>query len=350
MNSKRLPINSRPPLIGKLKHAYPLSLLSTSDTYLPWFFSNYIQLFYPKARGFPYATVDFFHPPQYPSLPLLDTQLFDRSVLEKIGPASLSKFLMRCLDDELYVRLYVDEFFIPDRSAYKRAYMPHRLLLFGYDRCLSCFDTIGFLKNGRYAVSQVHSADLERAFYSTRLMEEIHERERGERDPALGNLAEIWLARLKPGRQCQFDLQLVIEQLVDYLSSKNTAMRFRMLDTSYYGQEGSGMDVYGCIRRRLEYSLEHPDFCDFISLHILWEHKKCMLLRIRYMEEHRYLDPGDLLYEAYRNIESQAQILRMMILRFQIQRDRRIIERLIRRLDQCSQMEGAFLRKLLEKI
>ena len=345
-----MPINSRPPLIGKLKHAYPLSILSTDDAYLPWFFSNYIQLFYPKARGFPYATVDFFHPPQYPSLSLLNIQLFNRRILEKIGAMPLNEFLVRCVDDELYVRLYVDEFFIPDRTAYKRAYMPHKLLLFGYDRRLSCFDIIGFRKNGQYAPSRVNFADLERAFYSAKLTEEVQTVERDDRDLALGNPAEIWLARLNRERKCIFDVQLVIEQLVDYLSSENTAMRFRMLDTSYYGQEGSGMDVYGCIRRRLEYSLEHPDFCDFISLHILWEHKKCMLLRIKYMEEHRYLDPGDLLFEAYKEIESQAQILRMMILRFQMQRDRRIVERLISRLDQCSQMEEPLLKKLLEKI
>ena len=72
--SIRLPINAIPPVIGKLRHAYPLSILSVNDAYLPWFHSNFIQLFWPRARGFPHATLDFFYPPQYPSLPLLDTQ------------------------------------------------------------------------------------------------------------------------------------------------------------------------------------------------------------------------------------------------------------------------------------
>ena len=347
--SIRLPINAIPPVIGKLRHAYPLSILSVNDAYLPWFHSNFIQLFWPRARGFPHATLDFFYPPQYPSLPLLDTQLFDRRILGR-GAGALGEFLVSCLADRLYVQLYVDEFHLPGRAAYRRGYMPHRLLLFGCDRGGASFDILGFTAHGRYAASQVSGSELEDAVGSPRLLADIEATQAGEREIALGDLGKISLTRYKNGRACSFDLQLVIDQLSDYLNCHRTADRFRMLDLSYYDQEATGMEVYSCIRRRLEYSRKHPEFADVLSVHILWEHKKCMLARIEYMEALRLLDPGDALGEAYAEIVAQAGILRMMMLRYGMSRDEHLIERMIGRLVSVMEREGDLLTRGLEQL
>ncbi len=346
----RLPINANPPLIGKLRHAYPLSILSADDAYLPWFHSNFIQLFWPRARGFPHATLDFFYPPHYPSLPLLDTQLFDRRILDRRGEGVLGDFLVSCLADGWYAQLYVDEFHIPGRAAYRCAYMPHRLLVFGCDRDKASFDVLGFAADGRYAASQVTGSELEDAFVSTELAADIEAIEAGERETTLGDLAKISLARYDSSKSCSFDLQLVIDQLSDYLLSRNTADRFRMLDLSYYGQEATGMEIYNGIGRRLEYSLRHPEFADVLSLHILWEHKKCMLARIEYMETRGYLDPGDALGEAYAEIAAQAGVLRMMMLRFGMGRDRRLIERMIGRLAPVAERERDLLERGLQQL
>ena len=172
----RLPINTDPPVIGKLRHAYPLSILSTDDAFLPWFYCNYTQLFCARARGFPISTLDFFFPPHYPSLPLLEVQSFHRRILDR-GKESLAEFLTDCLEDESYVRLYVDEFYIPGRAAYRRSYMPHRLLVFGCD--CGHFDILGFLADGRYAASRVTRTDLQQAFDSPGLAADLEALEAG---------------------------------------------------------------------------------------------------------------------------------------------------------------------------
>ena len=110
------------------------------------------------------------------------------------------------------------------------------------------------------------------------------------------------------------------------------------------------MEIYNGIGRRLEYSLRHPEFADVLSLHILWEHKKCMLARIEYMETLGYLDPGDALGEAYAEIAAQAGVLRMMMLRFGMGRDRRLIERMIGRLAPVAERERDLLERGLQQL
>jgi len=345
-----LPINDRPPLIGKLRHAYPLSILATDDAYLPWFYNNYIQLFCPLARGFPHTQVDFFYPPHYPSTPLLDVQIFDRRVLEKSLRGSIGSFFAHCIDDDLYIRIYVDEFYIGQRAAYQREHFLHKVLLCGYDEGKEIFHIMGFLPNGQYGRSEVGFADLERSFYSDALLGEMRAIDSGERDSALGDFSEIWLAKYRRERRCEFDLPLVVEQLMDYLLSRNTIERFRMLDISHLGQEEIGMGIYRSIQRRLEYALETPFYFDFLSLHTLWEHKKCMLMRMHYMEEQGYLDPVDQYSSEFGEVERQARILRMMMLKARWKNDVDMVRRMMDRIEVMAASERAVLEKVVDRL
>ena len=88
-----------------MHHSFPLAILSTDDLYLPWFFSNYIQLFCP--RNFPPGQLNFYIHKGYPVsiCPILDIQWFDRDIFDGTY-TRVSEFLKMCLDKEWYVQLY----------------------------------------------------------------------------------------------------------------------------------------------------------------------------------------------------------------------------------------------------
>ena len=48
---------------------------------------------------------------------------------------------------------------------------------------------------------------------------------------------------------------------------------------------------------------------------LLWEHKRCMLERIKYMELHKYLDASRRYSEEYALIEATASKIRLDVLR-----------------------------------
>lgn len=352
MSARLLPINPAPPITGRLRHAYPLSILSTDDAYLPWFHSNYIQLFCPVVRGFAESHVDFFYSPHYPSMPLLGVERFDRSLVEETLRRDAGEFIAQCIDRGRYIGLYVDEFHLPGTSSYQRQHFLHRLLVYGHDIGLrgaegGRVEVLGFRDSGRYEPYAVGLQDIQRALHSGPLLEDADAASAGHRPPEVGRTCEIWLAHRRPWNRCVFDPQLVIEQLEDYLLARDTSARLRLLDTGYYGQESSGCQVYGSIIRRVEHSKACPGYFDVLSLHVLWEHKKCMLGRIEYLERLGYLEAGQRLGPRFEEVREQAAILRMMMLKSSLSGDLSLIRRMVPRLEAMARDERLVLEEVL---
>ena len=249
------------------------------------------------------------------------------------GEDRLSQFLTTCIDAGWYVRLYADEFYIPGRAAYGQFYMPHKLLVFGYGD--DHFDILGFLPDGKFAASRISYLDMENALDSARLGADVNAIEEGSRDTSLGRFGQIWLARYDRSRPCSFSRPALIAQLGDYLSSH--------AETTW---EGAGVNVYECFLRRLKHSLKDPGFSDIVSAHILWEHKKCMLARIGFLQRRQLLGAGHRLLEAYRDIVELASTLRMTLLRYRMRPDPAIIERAIERTGRMAELERPLLQDL----
>ena len=280
---KTLPLNSDPPVDGYLSHAYPLSILSVDDSYLPWFHSNYIQLYCPASFPEDRGHYNFFIHAAWPALvsPLLDIQWLDRAIADDW--AGIVPFAVHCLERGCYVQLFVDEFHLEDRAHSRRNHFIHDLLIFGYDRGQQQFDTIGYNDKGVYAPGRVSFAGLERAYESVRRLPDYRER---------FFFGKIWLARRMQGYKCSFDLASVVEQLQDFLLGRDTSRRFRMINPprqigAYRREEEDvyGRATYDLLRSYLD--LLASGECDFnpIPLHTFWQHKRCMTWRLRYMEQ-----------------------------------------------------------------
>jgi hypothetical protein len=346
--TKLLPIDLHPPIKGGLHFAYPLSILGVHEAYIPWLHSHFIQLFchadFPNHDFFSI----YFHT-AYPFLicPLLDVQWLDRGLVSD-KPEDLVRFAIDCIDRDFYVQLFADEFFIPNRGVYKKYHFVHDTLISGYDASTEELQIVGYDSRGRYTTTRVGFSAMAQALAAVDQLppEEQHFR-----------FHKLWLARYLKEEKCNFDRTLVIEQLRDFLASRNSSERLRMVNSPE--EVGShrervplvyGLETFRCLGRFLH--LLGRGECDFDPrpFHWYWEHKKCMLARLEFMEQNLYIDSEQPISPRYRTIYEDARTLRMMLLKYGMRPDSALLDRARRRLDRCIQLEFPLLKEVLERV
>ena len=334
---KILPI-ATPPVIGYLHHAYPLSILANWTAYLPWFHSNYIQLYCPQnlqnLRGQRTMKFNFYRrPDQRASFsPYLKVQLLDRDLIFN-SLKDIVPFIMACIDKGYYVQPMVNEYFLPDSVAYQQKHLVHETLIYGYDK--QTFIGIGYNKQGDYATYHIAFSELEQAIVQADLTH--HYDSEGLR-----------LFKYASHKKYNFDIHLVQEQLTDLLYARNTSQRFRMLANPDGG--AYGLATYECLKHFLASFLYPPFSFDIRPAHILWEHKKCMVDKLKYMENHGYLKSEYGFSTEYGELARNTGMVRMMLLKFKITRNPDLIHRVLSSLGKIAEAEKILLQNLLDKL
>lgn len=316
---------------------YPLAVLFNYEECMPWFYSNYIQLRCTPNKGidnFAFSGSWWFDKP-WGYIPWFDYQIINKTTFFRFEDKS--RFIREQIDDGWYFYSFVDKFYIPDTVKYYEHHFIHDLLIYGYDANL---DYIAYEYNDKKVLNtiKVTPADL---MMSLELTENV--------EPSSLN-KELIFFKKKGNYHYEFDMELVYDMLNEYLYSKNTYYKARFMNV----QEDNadlyvyGMDCYKCLINYF-YMLEEDEVKnDIMLLQLLWEHKKCMLLRLEYMFTNNCIPREDKLYSAFHNIEVQTLILRNMQLKYSISSDKRIIEKIIAMLKRIEDAECSGLDSLLE--
>ena len=304
---KTLTIELNSPIKG---FVFSLSILATNEVYLPWFYSQHIQIYFSKKhiqKGTP--IIDFYRPPNNRLLPapLLETRWLDRDLISVVNE-DIVHFVIKCIDKNYYIQLYLNEFYMPNKSNYKKRKYIHETLIHGYDLCYETFDIAGYNKMGQYISSKLNFSYFKKAYMTIEYADLEKAYMKVSYSP--NHTAKIGLLKYENNRHYEFDLYLVSEQLRDYIESNNTSERFRILDTpedGIYGMKIYSYLIYCLLHKKHRY--------DIRLIHILWEHKKCMLNRLIYMENKDYIDPSEKLSIKYAKIEKKVANLRLVMLR-----------------------------------
>ncbi len=326
-----------PPIVGYLHHAFPLSVLFGKGECLPWFYSNYAQLACPAGYDFKALITgrrekfDFYvHPGSRDLLtPLLESFWFDRSI--EMSDGGLISFLLRSLDSGYCIQACVDEFYVPGMACYQKQHRTHEILVSGYDLETESFVvSIGFDREGDYTVDEISFEEVERAIGSADLA---------------GHYNQQGLGLMRPTKRVEYDLDVawVVEQLEDYLRSRNSSKRFRVLATP--DDRLYGLATYGWLKRYFEHLIDHHDCYDIRPIHILWEHKKVMADRARYLASRGLID--DAFPVELDRLASDVAVMRMMMLKARTTKDTTLIERIGSRLDSVCEEEIPVLERLV---
>ncbi len=344
--TKILPL-AEPRIYAYSSHATALSIMSIDEDYLPWFHSNYIQLCGMKDyRDTTDLPLDFYLGPRKDSNYNVNTNWLtflstDRQLVERTC-GDIIPYIMACIDQNHYVALLLDEFYMKDRWAYHNRKWEHENLIFGYDLERRIFHIIGFKGTIRKFRASEISFDVFRAAY-----EQCDDREQGDWRN------NIFLIRKVPKEigpfkgKYDFDLDLVIQTIEEFLESHDASKKFSMFHNNL-NHVVFGMEVYDSIKTNL------PDFWyDIRPVHVLVEHKSCMVDRIQYLKDNRYLAEEEYTYlhDSYSTMVHTCTIMRNMQLRYiaskDREKDRHWLDRIITELDQLAVFEKEVLERML---
>lgn len=341
--NKELPVNLQPVLYSYLHHAYPLSVMPEHPHYLPWLHSHYIQWsadpeFFHHLDE--HILVNYYQPMHtHHYNELLHLKILTTDLLTHMKTRmDLISFFKQSIDQGEYVYLFLDEYYLPGKAMYGRHHFSHDTLLFGYDDETQVFHTLGFNHNYEYGQTAIgyepflesyHLADRSKEYYTK----------------------EIVLYSLNKDRSYTFDIQLVMDSLEDYVSSRNSSDRYRAIAAPNH--HVYGIKVYEEIIKYLKMLQSNPEiYRNIIPIHLLWEHKKMMVDRFEYMKQHHYWSPAEELTEKVQEIEREAFLIRKSFYKyaFFLKEDTSLLEDTIQRIQMLAVKESQVLEQALQEL
>lgn len=334
---KVLPIIN-PPITGFQAHAFLLAaILNNPKNYL-WLYNNYIQLI---VRLFDNTeVVDFFTKSMWDYSP--NPFFYKKMIYGHIE--HLDELIITSIEQGYYIYMSVNEFYIPNRNSFNQRNYTHDLLIYGYDNESEIFYTMGFDDKNTLSENTIKQCQVVQAYNSI--------------DGHFNHF--ISLFKSTENSQIQLDVQGVVYQLSDYLYTQNMKsmiQNFIMHPGSSYNtgpqievsySDYCGISVYSFIMGYIEQLMKKEVNYDIRHLHILWEHKKCMGMRIEYLLNNHYLfKDGIELHEQYKLFEKEALTCRNLMLKFGVANENKLLEKVIEKLKVMADEEHTAIMKLL---
>ncbi len=345
-STKVLPL-AAPRIYAYSSHATAFSIVSTDEDYLPWFHSNFIQLCALKDFSVTYdVPLDFYMGPRkdynyYLNNNWLTFLSTDRQLVESTC-GDIINYVIACIDQNHYVALHLDEYYVKDRWAYKVRKFDHENLVFGYDRERRMFNIIGYKgANHKFEASEISFEAFKEAY------DHCDDRNDNIWRSQINLIQKVYKDSGPFKGTYVFDLELVVRTIEEYLYSKDTARNFSMFQNNL-SHLVFGLEVYDAIKANL------PNFWyDFRPIHVLLEHKNCMVDRIQYLKDNGYLSEADYTYlhESYRKMVRACMVMRNGQFKYMATREQnnnsRLLDKIITDLDQLAELEKEVLGHLI---
>lgn len=304
------------------------------QAFLNWYSSNYIQLYCYKDFNIHAIPLDFnvgFHKEDFYSFcPYIRTNHIWYSVIEKLeqNDNDIVDIIISFLEDGNYVDIKLDEYYVPERSAYQRNSRIHSNLIYGYDYSNSSFYIAGYANGDIFKKSLLSFDNFRHAFNRN-------------------TDNKIDLIKLHPYYNYKINSQIIKKQLLDHLNSVDTLACLSM-NRNFESRIVYGLNVYDSLIKNFSTSQY-----DIRPLHVVYEHKKIMVMRLKHLYESDYFLDGIIykfLYNEYKNLEQLALITRNLQLKNIIQPLQKTIDIIKSNIHEIKMKESELIPILIDNI
>lgn len=301
---------------------------SANETLNNWYYNNSIQLYF--GRSFLFGHKGF-------GLKVVKNQVYDNDILKTSDfyiyniCDCVIPLIKNLLNENIYVFISgIDDYCVKNKCWYQQKHFRHNGLIVGYDDNDDTFICMGYNENWVYTSFKTPQKCVEDGYIAASL---------GGRDfYCLTGLKHTW-------KNIELDIRLISDNIKDYLDSNLEIYPVNKKGMAY------GVVVYDYIAMYIEKlinkEIEHQHL-DRRIFRMLWEHKKCMLLRIKAIEEKYGWD--NLLSEKYETIVTKANIIRNMYAMHCQSFSTSLLNRIIKILPEIKDSETELLKELIEKI
>lgn len=267
-----------PPIYNYLSHACYLSaILSNPNTY-NWLYSNYIDLCLEHNKKNIIKT-DFYCGDQgwyITYLGFIKHQKIHKKFISKHN-VKVSELIKSSINSENYVITYLDEFFIEQKSSYKRNHYSHRFLIRGYDDLTETFFT-GTWKgenNGFNTEFKIPYSNFEKAFLATL----------DEKDLSFNSNCVVLFSCSKMSFEYIIDYKSIYNSVFSYLESKNLLYKNGLYFNTYNNERFIfGLQIHDFLWENLKnLNYGNNTVTNFLPYFTLFQHKQLMQKRIYFL-------------------------------------------------------------------
>ena len=214
----------KPLILYNQDYAFPAAMMSSEKSFQNWLYSNAIQLYYINDRknfnlSYFYLGID---PNPLAVIPLLRCQSIDLKVVKGSGITAIS-FVRDMINNGYYITCLLNEYYVKCRQAYNTRKFEHGNMIYGFDDEKHQIFLAGFNEYLQFSNTSISYENFEKAFLE------------------IGRESDYGCCFKRNKTIYKFDRKLVRELLFDFISSKNTSERYRMvqnpLENCYWGIE-----------------------------------------------------------------------------------------------------------------
>ena len=298
--------------------------------YNDWLAMNYIQLYYNNSEEKPNVPIDYIMFPiklfRYENVfanHFLDINYVDPQEVIELHSGMIN-YILWCLEHNYYVAICMDEYYIPNRSNYKKGHYMHINMIYGVNCLKEEFCLLGFsrkLEDSKASFQQIvyATSKLQGTIITYKVQESTH--------------------------SINFCLDNLINSIEDFLYSRNSSKRYSNIESEQRG-------VYGLqILKELSSTIEGKELLvkDIRISYILYEHAELMNQRLQYLK--RTLFKNDCIKKLELDcihVQNVAESLRNLVLRQSLigAQESRILECI----DELYDVEYNFYSMLLERL
>jgi hypothetical protein len=315
-----LELEGNPPVKFYQFYAYPLGIILTRPEGYLWLYNNFINIY--CCPDFGVETFRMKQPFYTTSIAfssiLLDVRFYDTFNIDTLA------YLKFALEIKKYVYLTSDEFYNPERPTYQQTHNRHDLLLYGYDDENESFMVIGYDKTNHYRKTLFAYNDI--------LLSEpknIH----------LLSINEGYVPFLK------LDIPNIVLQLKQYLNIMEQIEAYDVVKPNpLFGQ-----DAFKYLADYIGKKTLDGDRCDMRFILMFYEHKRCMLMRMEYLQTAITADIKNII-DSYKKVVQLSEKIHLCTLKYNLTNDKRINAHIQEYFADALTHERICLLELLEKL
>jgi len=360
--ARELPVTAQNYINMNLDQAFPLCIILTNEKTLPWVYESYVQLFSTRlfrkdVAGFRELTsAEETEEPGVADITLnfqarpLSEWLKTAYIKEFLGtePEDIIAFAIRSINLGCYLRIEVDEFYLPNKKPYGLRQFIHPILIYGYDNNSGILLGIGFDAQGFFTKLTFKFEDFRRAYQSS--VSTVAAKLNGR--PLVMQLKFRIVRDTYP-----FSIERFTSELGNYLrSEKNSKESYHLLKFLPQGTEESGnvkwgFGVYEHLDDGLKDQLAGKKSIQYREFHLLFEHKRVLSDALKFIiSEFKVRGKLVELSEDFEKVAHAFHNVRWKYFRFQYTHNIRLIEEIVETLDVARRDEHDILSRVYEQL
>lgn len=320
-------------------HAFLNSIIINHKNYIDWFANNYIQLVFFEDLNLD-IKLDYLSENIMSACPLLNRVIARNKNLFLDDIDNLNNIIINSISRGECINLFVDEYYVPNRTFYKSKHNIHDILIYDVDLSSNFFSILGYSTNAHYQKSLISIDEMKLAMNNT--------------NPCFNTFAIM---------PCdyKFDIQIFKIMVKEYLYSIDSRENLGIyLDlgayNKYFFEEKInpscvfGLSIYEKVIEKLQICSNSYSFIDYRMAYLIYEHKINLKEKIYYLQKNGYINDIEEIINGLDEMIQISNICHRVIIKYNFSKQKEIIHSVIEKYEFIKAKDKNVFEILLQKL